>query len=133
MLMPGYSKNDKNHFPFETISAAFLVIIYLGLIAFAIWTSNKGLNIRDEGFYLLQAQYPDEVIASPTSYYYYSALVFKLAGYNVVVFRIFGLLLMFASATIFYFGFLNMLKLTGLSFRKPEHFGSTAGRFWGWV
>jgi hypothetical protein len=129
--MPGHSNNDKKSFPLETMSAALLVIIYLGLIAFAIWTSNKGLNIMDEGFYLLQAQYPDEVIASHTSYYYYSAFIFKLTGYNVVAFRLLGLFLMFVSTSIFYFGFLNMLKLTGLSFPQTRSFQINCWAFLG--
>ena len=129
--MPEYSNNDKKPFPLETMSAALLVIVYLGLIAFAIWTSNKGLNIMDEGFYLLQAQYPDEVIASHTSYYYYSAFIFKLTGYNVVAFRLLGLFLMFVSTSIFYSGFLNMLKFTGLSFPQTRSFRINCWAFLG--
>jgi hypothetical protein len=129
--MPGYSNNDKKPFPLETISATLLAIIYLGLIAFAVWTSNKGLSITDEGFYLLQAQYPHEVIASSTSYHYYSALVLKITGYNVVAFRLLGLFLMFVSTSIFYFGFLNMLKLTGLSFPQTRSFRINCWAFLG--
>lgn len=117
-----YSNNYKKTFPFEAISAVLLVLIYLGLIVFAVWASNKGLSITDEGFYLLQAQYPEEVIASATSYYYYSALVFKITGYNIIAFRLFGLFLLSASTSLFCFGFLNILKITGLSFSQTRAF-----------
>ena len=129
--MQVYSSTDKKTFPFETISAALLVMIYLGLIVFAIWASNKGLNIMDEGFYLLQAKYPDEVLATPTSYYYYSALVFRLTGYHVVAFRLSGFFLMVVSTHIFCFGFLKMLKLTGLSFPQTRSFRINCWAFLG--
>jgi hypothetical protein len=129
--MQVYSNTDKKTFPIETISAVLLVMIYLGLIVFALWTSNKGLTIKDEGFHLLQAKYPDDVLASASSYYYYSALVFKLAGYNVVAFRLSGLFLMFVSTSIFCFGFLNILKLTGLSFPQTRSFRINCWAFLG--
>jgi hypothetical protein len=116
---------------FETIGAAFLAVIYLGLLAFAVWISDKGLNIFDEGFYLLQARYPDEVLASPTSYYHYSAFLFKLSGYNIVIFRRLGLFLMFVSSSIFYFGFMNLLKLIVPSFSHTRSFRINCWAFLG--
>ena len=84
----------------ERIVAAALWIGVAVCVATVAWGAWRGLDITDSGFYLLSARYPDEVLATVTSFHRYTAPVFAAVGYDVGWFRLAGLALVLVSALV---------------------------------
>ncbi len=84
----------------ERIVAAALWIGVAVCVATVAWGAWRGLDITDSGFYLLSARYPDEVLATVTSFHRYTAPVFAAVGHDVGWFRLAGLALVLVSALV---------------------------------
>ena len=82
----------------ERVVAAALWIGVAVCVATVAWGAWRGLDITDSGFYLLSARYPDEVLATVTSFHRYTAPVFAAVGYDVGWFRLAGLALLLVAA-----------------------------------
>lgn len=93
------------------IAAIFLI----ATCAFLIATSNLGLDVTDEGFYLLAMRYPQDVSGCSTFFYMYGALPFSLVDYDIASYRILGLLAILTSSA--FFGVQSFKMLSG----KIEH------------
>ena len=84
----------------ERVVAAALWIGVAVCVATVAWGASRGLDITDSGLYLLSARYPDEVLATVTSFHRYTAPVFAAVGYDVGWFRLAGLALVLVSALV---------------------------------
>lgn len=92
-----------------------LSIFVLGLlvlieVVFLIWTFDKGLDLTDEGFYLLSATHPEDVLISFSSFHWLTYPIFKLVRGDIFSFRLVNLILLLLSVTVFWFGILGSLK-----------------------
>lgn len=96
-------------------SAAFCTLVLAGgVVGFLLWSSCRGLDITDEGYYLLSSQFPQEIKVWPTSSHVYTSLMYNLARGNIVIFRISGLALILGSASLLYYGMFRLLNMCGL-------------------
>jgi hypothetical protein len=73
-------------------------------MAFLVWAAPRGLDLTDEGLYLLGSQFPGEVTMSASSSYWFSAVLYRIAWRNVIAMRLLGLAVTFASGLVFYYG-----------------------------
>ena len=71
------------------VPALATVACLAGVVRFLVWTSNRGLDITDEGFCYLGARYPGDPRMTVTSHYLLSPL-FAATGWNVPVYRVTG-------------------------------------------
>ena len=110
--------NIKNYlFSISRRSGALLLfLISVITTGFLIWTSNKGLDITDEGIYLMATQFPVDVKIATSAFYIYTAILYAIAGHNVVVLRIIGILIMIGSAIFLFWGLYYTLKTFGIKF-----------------
>lgn len=94
--------------------ALMLFLLSVITIVLLIWSSNKGLDVTDEGIYLMATQFPEEVKIAPSVFYFYTAGLYIIAGHNLIALRIIGLLLMIGSAALLFWGLYYLLKSLGL-------------------
>ncbi|MEO8626610.1 MAG: hypothetical protein ABI612_00710 [Betaproteobacteria bacterium] len=85
------------------VNVAFAVLAVL-LTAFLVWTTFRGFDLWDEGFYLIMARHPADIGAYAGSYYYYTGALFSLSGFDIPTFRSLGILCLFASTLVLAFG-----------------------------
>jgi hypothetical protein len=70
------------------IPALATVAALAGVLAFLVWTSTRGLDITDEGYYFLGAAYPEDVTISVTASHHLLAPLFRLVGRNIPAYRV---------------------------------------------
>jgi hypothetical protein len=80
--------------------AGLFAVLACALTVFLFWTTDRGFDIWDEGFYLIMSQHPADVGAYPGSYYYYTGLLFSLAHMDLPTFRCLGIISVFASTIV---------------------------------
>jgi hypothetical protein len=66
--------------------------ITLLVVAWLLWASGKGLDLTDEGLYLLAARHPEDVVMMTTSFHHFTAWLFWATGGSLVAMRIAGVL-----------------------------------------
>src|SRR4051794_37322768 len=93
-----------------TLSSVAQVGVLLLATSFVAWTAPRGLDITDEGMYLLMSRHPEDVKASMSSAHFYSSALFNLAGHDIAVFRLVGLLLTLLSGVAFARGLLRVMN-----------------------
>ena len=91
-------------------------LIALGLMLFSciatiVWGSDRGLGLGDEGVYLLSARFPDDVLQNVSAVYIYTGFLFRAATFDPASFRLLGMILILASAFVFWFGFYKYFDL----------------------
>ena len=89
---------------------AFLLAI--APVGFLLWASDRGFGISDEGYYLLSAQFPDDISMEVRSSRFYEAQIYALSGANIVVMRIVGLIAMLISSSVLFLGVRSWLSRT---------------------
>jgi hypothetical protein len=105
-------------------TAVFLTCIpVVGLIAsiaYLLWAFNRGFDITDEGYYLLSAQAPQNIIAPANGFFYFcSSRLFHLAGGSIYGFRFLGLLCMIACSLFFSAHYVGAIGRLGLHASRP--------------
>lgn len=75
----------------RAVNAAAVTITLL-VIVWLLLACNKGLDVTDEGFYLLTAQHPGDVLMMPTSFYWISSWLLWATGGSIVWMRIVGVI-----------------------------------------
>jgi hypothetical protein len=59
---------------------------------------SRGFDITDESYYILAAQYQNEIFSTLKHDGYYTGVLFYLSGYNLSYFRLFGIFILLASS-----------------------------------
>ena len=85
-----------NRFSFFVPSSVLIYLFFTLLL-----NASRGFGITDESFYLLWASQPENVLASTSQFGYYTRWLYLLAGRDVAVFRILGILVL-SSAGVFF-------------------------------
>ena len=62
-------------------------VITLLVVAWLLWASRKGLDLADEGFYLLTARHPEDVVMMPTSFHHVTSWLLRATGGSIVAMR----------------------------------------------
>jgi hypothetical protein len=81
-----------------------ITVVFLG------WTSDRGFDITDEGFYLLAGQFPEELLSGMSSFYIYSSVIQKQLNNDVVWLRLIGLSLILVSSLSLHIGCFKLLS-----------------------
>ncbi|MBE2258261.1 MAG: hypothetical protein H6942_01090 [Candidatus Accumulibacter sp.] len=116
----------RNHFE-QSANIVALIALYVMLfssIAAIFWAADKGLGLGDEGVYLLSARFPEDILQNVSAVYVYTGLLYRLADYDPAAFRLVGMVLILAAASIFWIGFDRFFMLETKSFEvkylRPE-------------
>jgi hypothetical protein len=80
------------------IPALATIACLVGAIGFLVWTSTRGLDITDEGMYLLSTRYPADVAMTSSGFHVLLHPLFRLVGWNVAAFRVAGFIITALSA-----------------------------------
>ena len=77
----------------------FGILIYiLGVLVF---NADRGFDVTDESYYILNSIYPFDIFSVVTHENYYTGLLFYLSGYNLAIFRVFGIIVLLLSSLWF--------------------------------
>jgi len=101
-------KNNRLFFAIQAVTIVLMVVIVLG---FLISISDRGLEITDEGMYLLGSRLSNEIPLYITAAHWYTGMLFALVKYNVVYLRLLWLPFVLLSAAVFYLGFWQVTRL----------------------
>jgi hypothetical protein len=74
------------------------------IIAYVAWASGRGIDITDNGYYLLSSAHPGDVLVSLTSAHEYTARLLWFARGEVAAFRAAGAMLLLASSVVLFVG-----------------------------
>lgn len=74
------------------LADAAAAVITLSVIAWLIWASGKGLDVTDEGFYLLTARHPEDVVMMPTAFHHMTSWLLWATAGSVAALRVIGVL-----------------------------------------
>lgn len=94
-------QNPKNFINFISIIGAILLPV---TTLFMVWAIQRGLNVTDEGMYLLSSQSPVDVKFGLTSYHLYTSLIFHSVGQNIIAFRFVRLVMDIFAGTVLFIG-----------------------------
>ena len=113
----------KTHTSTDKPAVFMACISVVGLIAsiiYLFWAFNRGFDITDEGYYLLSAQSPQDILAPANGFFYfYSSRLFQLAGGSIYGFRLLGLLCMIACGLFFAAHYVHAIGQLRLHTTRP--------------
>ena len=79
----------------------FFLIWTLLLYLFLIFKSNFHFDLTDESFYVLSSSFPSQIKGSVSQFGFLNYYIFKNLGFDVITFRIVGILFLLAASTFF--------------------------------
>lgn len=85
---------------FDCASHMIVVAVFALTFITMVFFLMRGLDITDEGYYLLSARYPQDDQAVITFAFFLTNIIFKASGYNVFLFRLLGLGLLVTSGLL---------------------------------
>jgi hypothetical protein len=83
----------------KLVDAALVIIVVVAFGWFLIFV-DRGLDITDEGMYLLSARYPRDIWAATTDYHFYLAWLYRVSGQSVVGLRLCGVVLLVGASAV---------------------------------
>jgi len=90
---------------FNALISNILIFISIGISFYILFlltiNVSRGFDITDESFYILWAQFPEVVIASVTSFGFYTGLIHFISGENLALFRLTGILILLLASFFF--------------------------------
>ena len=121
MKIRGESHNAHSWYAVERIAGAGVVVCALGVIAYVIWTLDRGFDITDEAYYLLLATHADSVkiFFPPGAQQWLTAGLWQITG-SIVMFRAAGMVLLLASSALLAFGVFSICLRFGLLTDHPR-------------
>jgi len=94
---------------YSSFLSGLLVLIAAVLVGIYLWTLSWGIDITDEGFYLLSYSYPAEYAVSSTSFHLLVSKVLPASQVSLVGYRLASLVNAVLTAGIFSWGFRRWL------------------------
>ena len=108
-----YALQSRTADAWRVLVQAWLLAVLLALIAYAVWTLDRGFDLTDESYYLLNAIYPGEIRLFATAAHWITPWLWKASG-SLVAFRALGLAMLLLSAQVLAFGVLQAARQCGL-------------------
>lgn len=102
-------------------SSFFSPILLFIVLGYLIWSNSRGFDILDGGFYLLGAKYPNAVELWPNKAHFYTSVMFRLVGGNIITFRLLGEILLLGSSSLFFWGWSQLIWLMFPSISQIPH------------
>ncbi len=88
------------------VSVQILIFIIVASSIFILFSSaSKGFDITDESYYLLSASQPQNSFADMSHFGYVLTYLYALAGKNIALYRVLGMLFLFCAGLAFSFSF----------------------------
>lgn len=84
---------------FVSILRAWIIASIIILIAYCLWSLDRGLDLTDESYYLAAAIHPDAVLLWATAMHWMTSPLWNISG-NLVGFRCVGLIILAISAIV---------------------------------
>ena len=78
----------------DLVMPTFIIMGALAIVGWLSFYMNSGLDITDESFYLLQAQWIDNTVFNNTRFGHYLGIMMRLANHDISLVRILGLFLL---------------------------------------
>jgi hypothetical protein len=106
----------------QILDCVLMVMASLMLItamSFVIWGLNRGLDIRDEGFYLLMTSSPQEYVSS-TSFHFFLSKLPDITGSLIINLRLFQLISQLVSNVVLGWGFWRLMSMAWLKPTKIQ-------------
>jgi hypothetical protein len=94
---------------YSSFLSGLLVLIAAVLVGLYVWTMSKGVDITDEGFYMLSYSYPAEYAVSSTSFHLLVSKLLPASQVSVVGYRLASLISGVLTAGVFSWGFRRWL------------------------
>ena len=82
------------------VPALATVVCLGGVFRFLLWTSRRGYDITDEGYYFLGARHPADVVMSPTASHAELSLLFAAVRWNIPRYRVAGFVITILAAFV---------------------------------
>ena len=86
---------------FSNLHILIIFGVFVYILGMLIFNSNRGLDLTDESFYILNSIYPFDIFSVVTHENYYTGLLFYLSSYNLAIFRVFGIIVLLLSSLWF--------------------------------
>lgn len=90
-----------------SVETAFYLFVILSSIATAFLVATRGFDLTDDGFYYLAASLDPLKFIHNSPFALVPSVLWAIGGGHVVLFRFFGMLIMFCSALVFVMQLLN--------------------------
>ncbi|WP_150646570.1 hypothetical protein [Pandoraea pnomenusa] len=100
------SSRSSSGFSAQAVTGMILVGLTFALGIYICWTFNRGLELSDEAYYLLNARYPDAVRFSVTAFRWLVAPLWHITG-SLVSFRASGFVILTLCAAVFALGLIR--------------------------
>lgn len=76
----------------QLLFAVIPLVMLVTMVGYLVSVADRGFDITDEGYYLLNARYPTmSTLAEVSSFGYYTGILYRLAGGEIFLFRILGI------------------------------------------
>jgi hypothetical protein len=89
----------------------FFFIWTLLLYLFLVFKANFHFDLTDESHYVLSSIFPSQIKGSISQFGYLNYYIFKDLGFNIIAFRIVGILFLLAASTFFIINFLIFFNI----------------------
>lgn len=89
----------------------FFLIWTLLLYLFLLFKANFHFDLTDESYYVLSSSFPDQIKGSISQFGYLNYYIFKYLGFNIIAFRIVGILFLLAASAFFIINFLIFFNI----------------------
>ena len=80
---------------------SIMVLVSLAHVFRFIEDLSRGIDLTDESFYLVYSTFPDSILASVTSFGYYTKIILDLANGDIYWFRVTGFLILLGTSFFF--------------------------------
>jgi hypothetical protein len=102
---------NKFLFNFKSRSNIFFFTWTLALYVFLILKSNFHFDLTDESYYVLSSSLPTQITGSISQFGYLNYYIFKGLGFNIIAFRIVGILFLLVASAFFIINFLIFFNI----------------------
>ncbi|MGZ4958447.1 MAG: hypothetical protein ACXV7J_04280 [Methylomonas sp.] len=97
---------------FDVTATIWIVGCVAILLAYGLWSLNRGLDLTDESYYLASAIHPDSLLLWATAMHWFTAGLWQLSG-NLATFRGMGMAILVVSSVVLALGMIRAFETCG--------------------
>lgn len=76
----------------KKIPLVIIGVVFLYLLGMLVFNTDRGFDMTDESYYILNSTYPNDIFSVVTHEGYYTKVLYFLSGYNLAYFRLLGII-----------------------------------------